>query len=172
MKRLLFVVITVYGMTSCTTVANLNSPRSPLITSASYVDYEPYVDRGFFISESNSVSFEYTPISSLMALSVSGYETIRAEPIKKDNISDDGKKKFKDDVYSLDRPLEGVKLSGNFVQVSPQDVLDELYRKAVEMGANGIINLKVVSSNDFGYNLKGELIPLIGYSASGMAIKK
>lgn len=55
---------------------------------------------------------------------------------------------------------------------SAEVVLEELYQEAIKLGANGIINLKIVASEVDGVSDKGLAIPLPTYSASGMAIMR
>lgn len=46
---------------------------TPYVKSVGYIDYTMY-DNGFFITESNSVSFDYKSLGSISALVLSGYQ--------------------------------------------------------------------------------------------------
>lgn len=130
-------------MTSC------QIRRSMFYASSSHVDYRPYSEKGFFITEANSVSFEYTPISSVLAITRSVYST--NELIAK----------------SIDKKDR----DNSFVEASAQDALEELYKKAKDLGANGIVNLKITSFTETGTSDVGHNINLVGYSASVMAVR-
>lgn len=64
--RLLFISILLLtiSLTSCNMM--------PYVKSVGYIDYSMY-DNGFFITESNSVQFEYKPLGSISTLIISGY---------------------------------------------------------------------------------------------------
>lgn len=162
MKRALLVLMTASLLTGCSII-----PKTMYVGSVSIVDYSPYSDEGFFITESNSVSFDYQPVSSVTAVFRSGYASV--EIVEKENQKP--KSKQTDDVYS-GRIASGRIKTGDFVEATPQSALEELYRKSVEIGANGIINLKISTFTEGGVDNLGKPVTLIGYSASGMAIKR
>ncbi|WP_437921504.1 hypothetical protein [Sphingobacterium sp. LRF_L2] len=132
-------------------------PQKSLYTAfASSVDYRPYTQKGFFITESNSVNFDYKPVSSVVAVVKSGYSESKdasVETIKPKKL-----------------PTQQTLIMKDFVEASSQVALDKLYEKAQELGANGIINLKISSFTETGRNNQGQPMVLVGYSASGMAI--
>ena len=161
MKKLYYILL-IASFSSCSII-----PKTLYVGSVSIVDYTPYSDKGFFITESNSVSFEYTPVSSVMAVFRSGYAS--TEVVNTENKQP--KSKHSDDVYSGQSASKRIK-TGDFIESTPQSVLEELYRKSVEIGANGIINLKISSFTEGGIDNLGKPITLIGYTASGMAIKR
>lgn len=124
-----------------------------------YVDYSTYND--FFVSESNSVSFEYLPLGSV-SVTYTGYPLV-VERTLKDKISE--RKSKSDDVYydASDRDDESPFTS------SHKRALDETIagavKKAKEMGANGIINFNSEAiTNKYGH--------LNGWIVTGMAIKR
>lgn len=142
MKGKLFLVVAMIGLlSSCATL------KRPIASSIVLVNYEKYANKGFFFTESNSVNFEYKPLGSIIAYIMSGVEEIK-EPGRK-----------KDDIYS-----EGIKTK--YIPATPEKALEEMYNKAVSIGANAVINLTIKPI------LNSKLGIIDGYSASGMAIKK
>src|SRR5690606_16170414 len=111
------------GMLSC------SGPRMYFEASATYVDYRPYTETGFFITESNSVGFDYKPVSSVMAIARSGY----LPQERRSNVTDS--KPFDDVYYKPERIKAGVRTA------TPKDAVRELVHQARALGANGIINL-------------------------------
>lgn len=163
MRRLIYLAF-VLVLSSCGIIA----PKTIFVSSVTWVDYKPYSDQGFFITESNSVSFDYIPVSSLSSIYRSGYASV-------DMIDNTDRKErgYRDDVYSKTIQTRNTKVEvGDFIEATPQDALDELYRKAVELGANGIINLRIGAFTEIGTDNRGDYITLIGYTATGMAIKR
>src|SRR5690606_19343858 len=69
MKKLLWMLSVAFFASCATNKMALPEPY----TTVSIVDYKFYTERGFFITESNSVSFEYTPVSSIVVKSVPGF---------------------------------------------------------------------------------------------------
>lgn len=65
MKKSLVFLFLILLMSSCN--------MAPYIKSIGYIDYTMY-DNGFFITESNSVSFEYKSLGSISVLILTGYE--------------------------------------------------------------------------------------------------
>ncbi|RZK18598.1 MAG: heavy metal-binding domain-containing protein, partial [Pedobacter sp.] len=112
-----------------------------------------YKKNGMFITESNSVNFNYEPVASVAAMQISGYLP-----------SDKMQKTFTEDVYGSSSTASPV-LSKKFLEASREQVLDELCKKAKQIGANGILNLQIkyIPATTESYS---------GYEASGMAIKK
>lgn len=130
--------------------------RKPTSLSITVINYSKYSDDGFFITESNSVSFDYKAIGSLISSYQSGFEVKKNE-----SVGTPKKTKWYDD------PVEVPKTTNVFIGATPEKAVDELVRKAKEIGANGVINLKVdlVTSSPVGS-------PYYSYQATGMAIKK
>ena len=151
MKRLL-IALTLFSM-----LAMGCSPAG--IYSLTAVDYNRFSEDGFFISESNSVNFEYEPISSVMAAVTSGY--VREEIIAENTPN----KKYKDDVYGS----TNTKGKMRHVKATPDYVTDILVEEAKAKNANGIINFKFEPIREYSKLLGWQIV---GYSASGMAIKR
>lgn len=142
MKGKLFLAVAITGLlSSCVTM------KKPMTSSIVLVDYEKYANKGFFFTESNSVNFEYKPLASIIVYIESGVEEIK----------DPGRKK--DDIYS-----EGIKTKD--IPATPEKAVEEMYNKAVLIGANAVINLTIKPM------VNSKLGIIDGYSASGMAIKK
>lgn len=128
------------------------------------VDYKRYFDKGFFLTESNSVSFDYSPIASVFTI-VKG-STQQPVPDQKSKArawaDDDTKATTK---YSArDRREGGAQPATKVksVRYDIYDALDELVNKSYKLGANGIINLKITYALDKDYGYR--------YEVSGMAI--
>lgn len=156
MKKIIY-LFGVFLITSCYPAKTLFHQES------SHVDYRPYSKTDFFLTEANSVSFEYSPISSVISIVKPGYVD------KKDIVKTKEEKDFKDDLYANNKHL---KLGSDFKLASPQDALDGLVKEAKKLGANGIINLKITSFIEKVSLGNGIQPDLIGYSATGMAILK
>ncbi|MFD2962810.1 MULTISPECIES: hypothetical protein [Olivibacter] len=158
MKKLLPIGAALALLTSCSMY------RNSVVYNTKSIDYSSYSKNGFFITESNSVNFNYSPISSLSSIFISGYaETDMAAPPKEIKEA-----KFKDDVYSGPSKTGYVK-KGTYVEATEEGVIKQLYEKALEVGATGIINLKI---SPITYTTKEGNILIKGYQGSGMAIKK
>lgn len=141
-----FVAVSLIIFASC-------MPKRAFTKVSSAVDYTKYSENGFFMTEANSVSFRYEPLGSITAIARSGYEVIGS----------DDSSNFQDDTYG--KPAKKVKY-GEYRSAYPEDALEELYNKALEMGANGVINLKFTYLSQ-----TNSLIPE-GWMVTGMAIKK
>ncbi len=141
-----FVAVSLIIFASC-------MPKRAFTKVSSAVDYTKYSENGFFMTEANSVSFRYEPLGSITAIARSGYEVIGS----------DDSSNFQDDTYG--KPAKKVKY-GEYRSAYPEDALEERYNKALEMGANGVINLKFTYLSQ-----TNSLIPE-GWMVTGMAIKK
>lgn len=122
MKKLLSLCL-VALITSCSTYKVMYQASSVCI------DYSTYSEKGFFITESNSVSFDYIPLGSLFVEISSGYEK-RLEKNKK-YLDIDGHEKSKSEISV-----------GNWINATSKIALDSLYNKSLSLKANGIINLQ------------------------------
>ena len=120
------------SLASC---ASIKSPR--FIQRAYFVDYQQAAGGKVFITESNSVSFDYTPVGSLLVEEISGMEK------KPKDISVKQAYKQTDPIYG-DAPQS----SGKSYYRSPdaESALDYAAKKALDMGGDAIINLQVVPS--------------------------
>ena len=119
-----------------------------------YIDYSSFAQQGVFLTESNSVSFEYQPLGSLQVLLYSGF-------IPKNGLKEKNKSRIKEDgIY-----YQSTAISSNFKDATLTEALDMAVEIAKGNGANGIINLRY------------EYFPRIksspgGWQITGMVIKK
>lgn len=113
MKKLItFLSVTCFiiGLSSCETYK-----RPKYVELVSALDYAEYTKTGFFITESNSVSFEYAPLATIM---VTIYEGEGAHW----------------------KYVDGMMCPPN--SANPVSALSKAVEAAKEKGANAIINLK------------------------------
>lgn len=111
-----------------------------------------------FLSESNSVSFEYTPIGSIYLYQEHGY--IKGESDKK-------QKMVKGDPIYGTIEIDAFKSKkGEFRWATYESVLRAASESAIKMGGDGIINLQLTLRPD--KNNKKVLYPAV----SGMVIKR
>lgn len=153
MKKFLFITSIVFLLSSC-------AVKYPYRQYSAVVDFTEYTNQGFFITESNSVSFDYDPIGSVSSVVKSGYEVLGQEMSAKGNM--------KDDVYYHENT--GKLKFGKYISANIEDALSELVNASKELGANGIINLEVnyISAT---YDKYGDVASPSSYIVSGMAIK-
>lgn len=150
--KLIIVLLVLVATNSC-------SFKYPYIQRVGILDYSEYAQKGFFITEATSVNFEYTPIGSMSAKSESGYEVLS---IKK-------QEGLLDDVY-LQNPESRLKMKyGKYVVATPEKAIEELYKRAIECKANGVIGLKVSPITTYYKNI-GNVVT--GYFVTGMAIRR
>ena len=140
MKKIFFILV-VALLTSCGSIA-------PIVT---FTDYSEYSRNGMFLTESNSVNFQYEPIGSVSALMYSQYVPVT---------ENSSKEQRGEDVY-FSSPYGTRK----YQSATVKDVIDLIVHEAQTKGANAIINLKY------------EYIPATkgqpsAWFVSGMAIKK
>ena len=156
MKKLFVIALTLM-LTACV------SSRYPFIQTSGYFDYSYLFEKGFFVTESNSVSFNYTPVGSVYASESSGY--LKKEKAPKRMTSKAINKK-QDQLYPENDPFPKY---GDYREATVKSVLDEIYKQAIALGANGVINLKISFSDPVvtKTEIKGS-----GITITGMAIKK
>jgi uncharacterized protein YbjQ (UPF0145 family) len=149
MKKIISFCVVLLLVTSCTTY------KIPYRRYSGTIDFSAYAQKGFFITESNSVSFSYEPLGSITAVVSSGYEVLNSEKLKSS-----------DDVYGSFQKIK----YGKMIDASVNDALDELYNSARSLGADGIINFR----SDYipATFQKGVLVSPDSYIVSGMAIRR
>ncbi len=131
MKQFLFFVTTILLM-SC-------SVKHIYTATSQVLDYEKYSKQGFFITESNSVSFDYTPIGSVLVRVYSGYVYEGTEYVKK----------FKSNGTYTEIPTIR---AGEWKDCDLNDAFAQLHQEAISRGANGVINLKYEFIHSFSDN--------------------
>lgn len=103
----------------CLLVSSCETVNIPQVTVTVLRDYTPMTDKGIFVTESNSVDFDYLPIGSVISVTSAAFDSF---VIKGDDVS---------------------------VRYKPIDLnkaFDDISQKLIDKGANGIINLKIESS--------------------------
>lgn len=148
MKKILLLSFCAIVLSSCATY--LPAPKSII----GMVDYSGLTNRGIFVTESNSVSFDYEPVGSIYVEEVGGW------------IRQDGKPNSVD-------PKADYYVGSNSKKVyqAPdiQAVYVKLAQKLKEVNANGLINLKITSTSQFDQLSKTTVGKIV---ITGMAINK
>lgn len=133
-------------LTSC-------APKMQYVASSTYINYQTYVEQGMFITESNSVSFEYTPLGSVSAIVFPGYV-----------------KATRPSQYKYEDLNGNQQLTEDYNKWQPADVSDAItlaVDKAKQQGGNGIINFKVQPTSE----TDGKTVRY-GYLVTGMVIHR
>ena len=155
MKKILMLLMVVGLFSSC----GIN--KLPYTSNIYVLDYKYFTEKGFFITESNSVNFDYEPVGSISVLISSGYVKSEKELAKQNS-----KKSFDDSLYPFVNSY-----GSKFIAANYNDALDMIYDEAKAQGGNGVINLKTASYPAV-YNEKGILLSESYITVSGMVIKK
>lgn len=137
MKKTISLFVLAIIMSSCVTTTKY-------AVYTGMVDFKKYNDKGFFITQSNSVSFEYEPIGYVSAIIFSGYDENQKSTQKKTS-------------------LAGVN-PGKHHAANNDEAFEVLYEKCTNEGANGIINVDFSTTKD-------QLGNILSIQANGMAIK-
>lgn len=153
MRKFLFISAMALLLSACAV------PKRAYTSYSTSFDFTEFTNDGFFITESNSVSFDYDPIGSISGVVTSGYEVLGKDKQRES--------KMKDDVYYQEKN-EKVRY-GEYKYADFRNVLFEIVESAKKLGANGIINLDVVYSPGT-VDMKNKEITPSYYIASGMAI--
>ena len=152
MRKVFFLITLSAVLSACSAVKYKEAYR----VRESIVDYSRYAEDGFFITESNSVSFEYTPIGSVSVSISPGYDVIGKEIDQYERL--------------VNKYGEELKTANIY------DAIDQLKLRCEEMGANGVINLtikydEVPYMEEVGYGYKREF-KSNRITICGMAIKR
>lgn len=119
-----------------------------------FIDYSHLHEDGIFVTESWSVPFEYIPVGSISVIEYAGKDNKKSNGHKK-------KKLFTGEFYD-----DEVKADPNWFTPTPSSALDSLAVIVKEMGADGIIGLRIRSIQEKPTSRK------IDYEVSGMVIKR
>lgn len=133
-------------LTSC-------APKMQYVASSTYINYQTYAEQGMYITESNSVSFDYTPLGSVSAIVFPGYV-----------------KATRPSQYKYEDLNGNQQLTEDYNKWQPADVSDAIalaVEKAKQQGGNGIINFKVQPTSES----DGKTVRH-GYLVTGMVIRK
>ena len=136
MKKVLLLAVMALFLNSCVTIGKY-------MVNYVTIDYSKYTEKGFFITESNSVNFDYKPIGSISIESVSGNVAVESN-----------------DSYSE-----------HYKPASLKDAFDKLHTIGLEKGANGVINVKMDYLNSFKDPSSG-VIYMGRWVVTGMLISK
>lgn len=148
-KTILFLLLlSAITLTSC-------SVKYPVVLRTASIDYLVHMNNNFFLTESNSVSFDYTPVGSMQVSLQDGWEVKKG---KKDS-----------GYYDMD-DLRRVKY-GDYAPATYEDALQHLVDLAKDSGADGIIGLKF-HYQDAPRNQFGTKVGWGKVTVSGMAIKR
>ena len=146
MKRFLILVAAVLVAAGCSTMLHER------VVETYFIDYRPYAEAGFFLSP-DPYPGEFDALGELL---------IEVTPAVVPAPSRGNGTKYIDGAY---RPTS----SGIMREtISGAELVEMAYKKAVELGADGIADFRVKTS----YNWIGETKILSGYEVSGLAIKR
>lgn len=130
MKKIILSAVSVLILSSCAITGPYYREY------ANSIDYSKYSEKGFFLTESNSVSFNYTPIATVYCVIENGYVRVV-----------DGKE------YQLQGETYGSK-NLEWKKGYADTTLDKLYQEAKKLGADGIINLQFSNNRASGMAIK------------------
>lgn len=153
MRKMLFVAVIAVLLSSC-------ADKILYSITAVSVDYSSYAERGFFITESNSVNFDYQPIGSIYVQTSSGYDSTGIKQPKQ-------KISIYDEQYNTKIKIK----TGPWRSVGFVTAIEVLYKKSIELGADGLINLNrtYVPAQ---YSKNGGIMYPDKVIITGMAIKR
>lgn len=136
MKNLFLIAIVVL-LSSCMQTAR--------IARTTAIDLKKYTDAGFWITESNFVNYDHTPVGLVSVYLGSG------RAIK--NMSKSGDEIYSNNMFNM----------GKYKEASLEEAIEMLYQKASALGANAIINLNY-------HYLPETKATTAAWQASGMAV--
>ena len=127
MKKALLLLFPLFMAASCVTV------KQGYSVTAEATNYGRYMQKGFYITEASSVSFDYTPVGHIRVEVTPGYE-------KEERTSTTyGNETYADSPYQKTSYVYGDKL----IYADIYDALDRMVEECAKMGANGVICLEV-----------------------------
>lgn len=103
-----------------------------------FTDYRPVAQNGFFVTEANTVPFDYEPIGSMVLEQYNGYVSESGEKIKKEVVG-------YDDVFMDKLPEKGskeAKQKNKYKYATAESTLEAFAEQAKMKGANGVIGIK------------------------------
>lgn len=149
MMKKIFIFVILLTLTSC-------GMRYVICTNS--IDYSAYTKDNFFITESNSVSFNYDPVGSISVDIFSGLIDNPKKPTYTIKVGAYNSA----EIYN---PEWGKTPPKIMKYASYEDALFYLSNRAKKMGANGIINLKFRT-------IIGQYGQIESICATGMAIRR
>lgn len=123
---------------------------------ATYLDYTPYSEQGFFLTELNSVPFDYTPIGSMTVTEYSGKDTTYTPERTNSSF-------LMDDIYAR---IERTKVSKDWRFASAETAIAEIVARSKKAGGDGLVALTITTIVDPKSNL------IVSVTVSGMIIKR
>ncbi|MBK5720149.1 hypothetical protein JGH11_04610 [Dysgonomonas sp. Marseille-P4677] len=151
-KVLLSLLFILFIISSCVTV------KFKSFEAVDFWDYTPLIKKGLFVTESNSVNFDYTAIGSVYIEIRAGEDKDKSKAVKKEQYLDS-------DIY-----IQKNKRTVEYTSATIDDALKKLSNQLSDVGANGIINLKISQVSSMQISPDTYYGP--GYIITGMAIKK
>lgn len=148
MKKVLVLLVGMCMFASCATYRP--APKS----FVGVIDYSVLTSKSLFVTESNSVSFDYQAIGSVIAEETGGWVPKNGAQ-SSTNVSDE---------YYVGSSTRKVYKNPD-VQVAFDNIAEQLS----SIGANGIINLKITTSSEIDMVSK---LSVDKVTVSGMAIRK
>lgn len=143
--------ISIYLFAMCMLALVSCKSMLPQFTQKTYVlDYSEASKRGVFVSEANSVSFDYEPVASIVVTSKDGY-------VQKPKVS-----KNYDDISPVET---NVSYKDEWQEATYAQTLDRAVQSCIELGGDGIINITF----NVNYDSNGAVI---GNTLRGMVIKR
>lgn len=159
MKRIMFLLLVIYPL--CVFAQDREKsiwfPKGEGMASF-IIDYRYVTSKGFFITESNSVSFNYAPIGRIEM-----YAERYFSEIKKGDPDYEKYGALSENDYNAVKNGHPIKV---YDFPSIYKIFDQIMADGKTMGANGVINFKI----DYKYNSSSPLPSQI--FVSGMYIKK
>lgn len=131
----------------------LGSCKAPMTHATFYIDYKEAGQGKVFITESNSVSFDYEPLGSILVEEASGFVKVTVPTTEKE--------RNEDPLYG---PGQSTKTVSSYSLATAQSALNYAAQEAIRLGGDGLINLNLSASR----GKSGELV----VSVSGMVIKR
>ena len=141
MKRIVLIIVTMLVLASCSVTRQRQ-------TFVSFLDYRPYTSADFFLSPDPCVK-DFDSIGQLYIDVIPGTATPTTSTAKN----------FNDNIYS-----KGGMMATTYEVISSEELLEMAVSKALEMGANGIANLKITAT-------RNELGQATRYEISGLCIR-
>lgn len=130
MKKIIISAVSVLLLSSCA----ITGPYYREYSNS--IDYSKYSKKGFFITESNSVSFDYIPVATVYCVIHDGYVRIV-----------DGKEyQIQGETYKS----KDIEWKIGYADTT----LEKLYQESHKLGADGIINLQFSNNRASGMAIK------------------
>lgn len=129
----------------------------------SYLDYSRYSDAGFFITELQSVPFDYVPIGSISVREYSGNDNKEKTEQSLHRIESSGSLEKKDDIYER---RTGYSSPSKWRTATATSTLNAAVEEAKSVGGNGLIALDVTTFIDT------KTREVTSIRVSGMVIKR